>query len=203
MLGKQYMFSFSRDALEHKYMKHLNTYVCISCFFWITVKFLEEIGIFFLSSFIWVLCLTLVTLFHFFLHSSFFSLQFNLEFLILSNYFPNTQTCCIKEGADIPKFLLASAQNHALRCSRCSFINNNNKSYWKQKINRWTFLSILMHLRSTGITWLFIFILAQTLAGTDELFCPQVEGCTCCSVNSTHFSWIHSQYKLKPSSGHV
>lgn len=27
MLGKQYMFSFSRDALEHKYMKHLNMYV--------------------------------------------------------------------------------------------------------------------------------------------------------------------------------
>lgn len=30
MLGKQAMFSFSRDALAHKYMKHLNMYVCIS-----------------------------------------------------------------------------------------------------------------------------------------------------------------------------
>lgn len=33
MLGKQYMFSFSRNALEHKYMKHLNMYVCISLVF--------------------------------------------------------------------------------------------------------------------------------------------------------------------------
>lgn len=30
MLGKQSMFSFSRYALEHKYMKHLNMRVCIS-----------------------------------------------------------------------------------------------------------------------------------------------------------------------------
>lgn len=30
MLGKQYMFSFSRSALEHKNTKHLSMYVCIS-----------------------------------------------------------------------------------------------------------------------------------------------------------------------------
>lgn len=64
MLGKQYMFSFSRGALEHKYMKHLNMYVSISCLF---LNFshisLRNKNFFFLSSFIRVLCLTLVSIY--------------------------------------------------------------------------------------------------------------------------------------------
>lgn len=52
---------------------------------------------------------------------------------------------------------------------------SKKKSYWKQKINWWTLLSISLHQRSTRITCLFIFTVAQTLAGTDELFRPQAD----------------------------